>query len=106
MPIFPFPLIRLFATLLQFAWLVEYWQGRRSPPISWAAGELSCDPSRRVGLWSRRLEQDGPLRQASRIAEFASERLAQSVGNLNKTWIIRISVFCSRRCVAKQCRSV
>ena len=41
-----------------------------------------CNQYRRVGLWSGRVEQDGPLRQAPRIAEFASKRLAQSVDNL------------------------
>ena len=43
---------------------------------------LACDPLRRAGLWLGRLEQDGPQRQARRIAQFSSERLAQSVDNL------------------------
>ena len=42
----------------------------------------NCDPLQHVGLWSGRLEQDGLQREARRIAEFASERLTQSVDNL------------------------
>ena len=48
----PPPLMRIFGTLPQFDRLVRH-------GLAGAAGELACDPLRRVGLWSGRLEQDG-----------------------------------------------
>src|SRR5712692_4019655 len=47
-----------------------------------AVRACGTDQLRRAGLRSGHLEQDGLQRQACRIAEFASKRLAQRVDNL------------------------
>src|SRR5215472_8834665 len=80
MPNLPPPLIRIFGTLPQSDRLVEYGKGHHSPPTSCGRACVIHRGASTYGLVaSNRMARCG---RRPRIAEFASERLAQSIDNV------------------------